>query len=159
MDDNIAIKVKGVNKVFKLPLEKQNSVKGVLISFMRGGKRRYQKQQALKNISFEVKKGEFFGIVGRNGSGKSTLLKMLAGNYSPTAGTIHINGKLTPFIELGVGFNPELTGRENIFLNGALLGFNRKEMLEMYGESYQFNQQQHFGNALLLATWLNTLNN
>jgi ABC-type multidrug transport system fused ATPase/permease subunit len=77
---------------------------------------------------FEIKKGEFFGIVGRNGSGKSTLLKMLAGIYKPTEGSITVNGSLTPFIELGVGFNPELTGRENVYLNGALLGFNNKEM-------------------------------
>lgn len=142
--NDIAIKVEGVSKVFRLPHEKQNSVKGALISMVRGGKRTFEKQQVLKDISFEIKKGEFFGIVGRNGSGKSTLLKMLAGIYSPTEGTIHVNGKLTPFIELGVGFNPELTGRENVFLNGALLGFNRKEMTAMYDDIVAFAEIEKF---------------
>ena len=125
--DEIAIKVDNVSKSFRLPHEKQSSIKGVLLSSFRG-KRPFEKQQVLSNVSFEINKGEFFGIVGRNGSGKSTLLKMLAGIYSPNSGAIAVNGSLTPFIELGVGFNPELTGRENVYLNGALLGFNRKEM-------------------------------
>jgi ABC-2 type transport system ATP-binding protein len=137
MSDEIAIKVNSVRKVFKLPHEKNNSVKSALINSFKGGNK-YDKQIVLKGISFEVKKGEFFGIVGRNGSGKSTLLKMLAGIYYPTEGDIQVNGKLTPFIELGVGFNPELTGRENVFLNGALLGFNRKEMLTMYDDIVSF---------------------
>ena len=141
---DVAIKVENVSKVFRLPHEKQNSVKGALISIVRGGKRTYEKQEVLKDISFKIKKGEFFGIVGRNGSGKSTLLKMLAGIYSPTTGAIHTNGKLTPFIELGVGFNPELTGRENIFLNGALLGFSRKEMAAMYNDIVTFAEIEKF---------------
>ena len=77
----------------------------------------------LRDINFEVHQGDFFGIVGRNGSGKSTLLKLISGIYVPDSGRIEVKGKLVPFIELGVGFNPELTGRENVFLNGALLGF------------------------------------
>jgi ABC-2 type transport system ATP-binding protein len=101
-------------------------------------------QEALKDISFDVKNGEFFGIVGRNGSGKSTLLKLLAGIYEPNSGSIQVNGKLTPFIELGVGFNPELTGRENVFLNGALLGFDRKEMLSMYKDIVDFAEIERF---------------
>lgn len=144
MNDDIAIKVDNVSKTFRLPHERQNSIKGSLISIVRGGKRSYEKQQVLKDISFEIKKGEFFGIVGRNGSGKSTLLKMLAGIYAPSKGQIHVNGKLTPFIELGVGFNPELTGRENVFLNGALLGFNRKEMAEMYDDIVEFAELEKF---------------
>jgi ABC-2 type transport system ATP-binding protein len=108
------------------------------------GRRTYEKQEVLKGISFDIKKGEFFGIVGRNGSGKSTLLKLLAGIYTPDRGAIQINGKLTPFIELGVGFNPELTGRENVFLNGALLGFNRKEMQAMYNEIVEFAELEKF---------------
>ncbi len=111
MNDELAIAVDNVSKVFRLPHDKQTSVKGAVISFLRGGKATYEKQQALKNISFEVKKGEFFGIVGRTGSGKSTLLKLLAGIYTPSKGNIQVNGRLTPFIELGVGFNPELSGR------------------------------------------------
>ena len=142
--DDFAIKVEDVSKTFRLPHEKQNSVKGTLISMVRGGKRSYERQEVLKDISFEIKKGDFFGIVGRNGSGKSTLLKMLAGIYEPTKGQIHVNGMLTPFIELGVGFNPELTGRENVYLNGALLGFNRKEMNEMYDEIVEFAEIEKF---------------
>jgi ABC-2 type transport system ATP-binding protein len=141
--NDIAIKVDGVEKTFRLPHERQSSLKGIFINAFRG-KRSYEKQRVLKNISFEIKKGEFFGIVGRNGSGKSTLLKLLAGIYTPDKGNIHINGKLTPFIELGVGFNPELTGRENVFLNGALLGFNRKEMQAMYSEIVDFAELHKF---------------
>lgn len=144
MNDDIAIKVENVSKTFRLPHEKQNSIKSSLISIVKGGKRSYEKQQVLKDVSFEIKKGEFFGIVGRNGSGKSTLLKMLAGIYTPSKGQIHVNGKLTPFIELGVGFNPELTGRENVFLNGALLGFNRSEMLAMYDDIVDFAELHKF---------------
>jgi ABC-2 type transport system ATP-binding protein len=140
-DDDIAIKVSNVHKSFKLPHEQQNSIKGRLINFRNRG---YEIQEALKDISFEVKKGDFFGIVGRNGSGKSTLLKMLAGIYTPDRGSIEINGHLTPFIELGVGFNPELSGRDNVFLNGALLGFSRKEMSSMYEEIVEFAELERF---------------
>jgi ABC-2 type transport system ATP-binding protein len=140
--DEIAIKVSGVSKSFKLPHEKNTSVKSFITHPFR--KRTFEKQEVLKDINFEIKKGEFFGIVGRNGSGKSTLLKLLAGIYSPDKGHIQINGKLTPFIELGVGFNPELTGRENVYLNGALLGFNRKEMSEMYEEIVEFAELEKF---------------
>lgn len=142
--DDVAIKVEHVSKSFKLPHEKQSSLKGLLISKIKGRNRSYERQVVLKNISFEIKKGEFFGIVGRNGSGKSTLLKMLAGIYSPSDGTIQVIGKLTPFIELGVGFNPELTGRENVFLNGALLGFNRTEMSAMYNDIVAFAELKKF---------------
>src|SRR5260370_5464091 len=139
----LAIKVDNVNKTFRLPHEKTSSVKGLLVN-LGHRKRGYEKQHVLKNVSFEIKKGEFFGIVGRNGSGKSTLLKLLAGIYAPDSGGIQINGKLTPFIELGVGFNPELTGRENVFLNGALLGFNRREMQAMYRYIVDFAELERF---------------
>jgi len=143
MRQEIAIKVENVSKTFKLPHEKVSSVKSAVINFYKR-KRTYEKQQVLNDISFEIKKGEFFGIVGRNGSGKSTLLKLLAGIYSPDSGQIHINGKLTPFIELGVGFSPELTGRENVFLNGSLLGFSRKEMEKMYDDIVEFAELERF---------------
>src|ERR1700689_588700 len=143
MSVEVAIKVDHVSKIFKLPHEKTNTIKSLVVNFYRHN-RTYEKQQALNDINFEVKKGEFFGIVGRNGSGKSTLLKMLAGIYTPTKGDIQVNGKLTPFIELGVGFNPELTGRENIYLNGALLGFNRKEMTAMYSDIVAFAELAKF---------------
>lgn len=142
MSDKAVIKVENVSKTFRLPHEKQASVKSIFVNLGKG--RTYEKQQALNNVSFEIKKGEFFGIVGRNGSGKSTLLKMLAGIYSPSRGAIHVNGKLTPFIELGVGFSPELTGRENVFLNGALLGFSHKEMEKMYDKIVEFAELERF---------------
>jgi ABC-2 type transport system ATP-binding protein len=143
MDDNIIIKVDQLSKIFKLPHEKYSSIKSAVINFYKRNKG-YEMQVALTNISFEVKKGEFFGIVGKNGSGKSTLLKLLAGIYFPTGGTIEVKAGLTPFIELGVGFNNELTGRENVYLNGALLGFNRKEMDRMYDDIVEFAELERF---------------
>lgn len=142
--EDFAIKVENVSKTFKLPHEKNTSVKSSFINAFRSHKKGYEMQKALNGVSFEIKKGEFFGIVGRNGSGKSTLLKLLAGIYIPTKGEVHVNGSLTPFIELGVGFSPELTGRDNVFLNGALLGFNRKEMLEMYNDIVEFAEIEKF---------------
>lgn len=143
MNDDIAIKVSHVSKTFKLPHEKNSSIKGAVVNFATR-KKSFEVQSVLKDVSFEIKKGEFFGIVGRNGSGKSTLLKLIAGIYEPSSGSIQHVGKLTPFIELGVGFNPELTGRENVFLNGALLGFNRREMLEQYDEIVAFAELERF---------------
>lgn len=142
--DDIAISVKNLSKSFKLPHNKQTSIKSSLINLISKGDRTYEIQNALENVSFDIKKGEFFGIVGRNGSGKSTLLKLLAGIYSPTKGTVQVNGSLTPFIELGVGFNPDLTGRENIYLNGALLGFSREDMSDMYDDIVQFAELERF---------------
>jgi len=143
MSDEIAIQVENVSKDFVLPHEKVSSVKGLFT-----GATKRQKgndiQHALHEIGFEVKHGEFFGIVGRNGSGKSTLLKILAGIYQPTAGRVQTHGKLVPFIELGVGFNPELTGRENVFLNGAMLGFSHKEIAAMYNEIVNFAELERF---------------
>lgn len=138
-----SVVVKDVTKTFLLPHEKHSGLKSLLVNFYRLH-RGYEKQKVLGDISFSIKKGEFFGIVGRNGSGKSTLLKLLAGIYAPDGGAIAINGSLTPFIELGVGFNPELTGRENIFLNGALLGFNHKEMEKMYDDIVEFAELERF---------------
>ncbi len=140
---NTVIKVSNISKTFKLPHEKNSSIKSAAVNFYKRNKN-FETQRVLKSISFEVKEGEFFGIVGRNGSGKSTLLKLLAGIYTPTSGSIEINGKLTPFIELGVGFNMELTGRENVFLNGALLGFNRKDMNAMYSDIVSFAELERF---------------
>lgn len=144
MSNDVAIKVEGVSKSFKLPHNKQSSIKGTLINLVGKGDRTYETQEVLKNISFEINKGDFFGVVGRNGSGKSTLLKLLAGIYTPTQGHVAVYGTLTPFIELGVGFNPELTGRENVYLNGALLGFSNREMSAMYGDIVEFAELERF---------------
>lgn len=143
MSDEIAVSVKNLHKSFKLPHEQHSGLKQMLVNRLKGVKG-YENQHVLKDVSFEIKKGEFFGIVGRNGSGKSTLLKLLAGIYTPDKGGIYVNGSLTPFIELGVGFNPELTGRENVFLNGALLGFSRREMESMYNSIVEFAELDKF---------------
>ncbi len=131
-----AIRVTDLHKDFVLPQHRNKSVKQAFISIFR--KHKPTKQHVLNGVSFTIEKGDFFGIVGRNGSGKSTLLKILAGVYYPTAGTVEIADKLTPFIELGVGFNPELSGRDNVYLNGALLGFTRKQMTAMYDDIVSF---------------------
>lgn len=142
-EDQAAVIVKDLHKTFKLPLENHSGIKQVVINAAKR-KKGYEIQKVLSGVSFEIKKGEFFGIVGRNGSGKSTLLKLLAGIYVPDSGLIQVNGSLTPFIELGVGFNPELTGYENVFLNGALLGFSRKEMEAMYDDIVSFAELDKF---------------
>jgi ABC-2 type transport system ATP-binding protein len=138
MQDDVAIKVDHVYKDFVLPHEKRTSLKSVFTGMLKKHGKGSELQHALKDISFEVKKGEFFGI------GKSTLLKILAGIYQPTQGGVQTVGKLVPFIELGVGFNPELTGRENVFLNGALLGFSRKQVQDMYDEIVAFAELERF---------------
>lgn len=132
-----AIVVSHLSKSFKLPTERSWGLKQAIFNRLKGIKG-YTKQEVLKDISFTVKKGEFLGIVGRNGSGKSTLLKILAGIYVPDSGTITTYGSLVPFIELGVGFNPELTGRENIYMNGAMLGFSNAEMGQMFDDIVRF---------------------
>jgi len=144
MSDDVVIKADGIYKDFILPHERVGSVKGIFTGMFKNTRVRKEKQHALKNISFEIKRGEFFGIVGRNGSGKSTLLKILAGIYQPTRGSVMTNGKLVPFIELGVGFNPELTGKDNVYLNGALLGFSSTEVDEMYDEIVGFAELDRF---------------
>lgn len=143
-DDNIAIRVEGLHKKFSMPGEVNRSLKRFLIHPIATVKNKSVENIALKDIDFEIKQGEFFGIVGRNGSGKSTLLKILAGIYTPTKGRVRVNGKLVPFIELGVGFNPELTGRENIYLSAALLGFDESETAEMYDEIVAFAELEEF---------------
>lgn len=138
----LAVSVVNLKKDFILPHSKNNSFKHTLVNALRKNKKTVQ--HVLSGIDFEVQKGDFFGIVGRNGSGKSTLLKLLAGVYSPTSGTADLYGSLTPFIELGVGFNPELSGRDNVFLNGALLGFTRKKMEAMYEDIVEFAELGRF---------------
>lgn len=138
-----AVLVEGISKTFRLPTEQISGVKQVILNVGRRS-RGSNAQHVLSDISFEIQAGEFFGIVGRNGSGKSTLLKLLAGIYVPDKGGVIINGSLTPFIELGVGFNPELTGRENVFLNGALLGFSHDEMQAMYHDIVAFAELEKF---------------
>lgn len=139
----VVLSVNHVGKYFKLPTEQATGLKQLVINWAKGIKG-YKEQHVLRDINFEVRQGDFFGIVGRNGSGKSTLLKLISGIYVPDSGTIQVNGKLVPFIELGVGFNPELTGRENVYLNGALLGFTRDEIDAMYDDIVEFAELEEF---------------
>lgn len=141
--DDIVISVKNLHKSFKLPTERAWGLKQAIFNRLKGIKG-YKEQKVLNGISFDIHRNEFVGIVGRNGSGKSTLLKTLAKIYFPEKGSIVINGSLIPFIELGVGFNPDLTGRENVYLNGALLGFSNKEMDTMYDEIVDFAELRDF---------------
>ena len=143
MADDIAISVKNLHKSFKLPTERAWGLKQAIFNRLKGIKG-YKEQKVLNGITFDIKKGEFVGIVGRNGSGKSTLLKTIAKIYFPEKGSVEINGQLIPFIELGVGFNPNLTGRENIYLNGALLGFSNKEIDDMFDEIVDFAELREF---------------
>ena len=139
----VVISVKHLHKSFKLPTERAWGLKQAIFNRLKGIKG-YKELKVLNGISFDIHQNEFVGIVGRNGSGKSTLLKTLAKIYFPEKGSVEINGTLVPFIELGVGFNPELSGRENIYLNGALLGFSNKEMDAMYDEIVDFAELREF---------------
>lgn len=147
-DGDIAISVRNLHKSFSLPTEQAFGLKQAIFNRLRGIKG-YKEQKVLKGLNLDIKKGEFVGIVGRNGSGKSTLLKILAGIYYPQKGEITVNGTLVPFIELGVGFNPELTGRENVYLNGALLGFSNEEMNKMYSDIWKFAELEEFQDQKL----------
>ncbi|MFI3125168.1 ABC transporter ATP-binding protein [Streptococcus suis] len=147
-DKKIAVKVEHVGKYFKLPTESTQSLRTALVNRFKGIKG-YKEQHVLKDITFEVEEGDFFGIVGRNGSGKSTLLKIISQIYVPETGKVTVNGKLVSFIELGVGFNPELTGKENVYLNGAMLGFTTEEIDAMYDDIVDFAELEEFMNQKL----------
>jgi ABC-type polysaccharide/polyol phosphate transport system ATPase subunit len=136
------IEVSSVSKAFQLPHERRTTLKEhVLHPFHRID---YEVQQALDNVSFDVEEGEFLGIIGPNGSGKSTLLKILAGIYRMDSGTVRIDGRLSPFIELGVGFNPELSARDNVRINGTLLGLGKRELDERFHGIFEFAGLQRF---------------
>ncbi|MCK9401341.1 MAG: ABC transporter ATP-binding protein [Bacteroidales bacterium] len=144
MNNDIVIKVEHVSKSFRIPQQRRNTIRERILSFSK--KMTYETFNALEDVSFEIKKGEFFGIIGRNGSGKSTLLKILAGIYTPNKGSITINGEISPFLELGVGFNPELSGKDNIYLNGTLLGLTKKEIDRSYHKIVEFSELERFIN-------------
>jgi ABC-2 type transport system ATP-binding protein len=121
----VAIEVRGLEKAFRLPTHRIDSFKERALHPV--ARAEYRELHALRDVSFDVHRGEFFGIVGRNGSGKSTLLKILASIYRADGGTVRMAGRVAPFIELGVGFNPELSARENVVLNGVMMGLSRRE--------------------------------
>jgi ABC-type polysaccharide/polyol phosphate transport system ATPase subunit len=137
-----AIEVAGVSKVFRLPHEQRTTLKEHFLHPFRHTT--YEVQRALDDVSFTVAEGEFFGIIGPNGSGKSTLLKILAGIYRQDTGTVRVTGRLSPFIELGVGFNPELSARDNVRINGTLLGLGKRELDERFEAIFEFAGLERF---------------
>jgi len=138
-----AIEVANVSMKFNLAQERVDNLKEYFIKRIKG-KINYDEFYALRNITFNIEKGDSFALVGSNGSGKSRMLKIIAGVLKPTCGTVKTYGSIAPLIELGAGFDMDLTGRENIFLNGAILGYSRKLMLENYDEIIDFAELKAF---------------
>lgn len=141
-DKDCAITVESVSKSFRIPHQKISTVRGAFVNALK--KKSYETFKAVNDISFEVKKGEFFSIIGKNGSGKSTLLKMLAGIYQGDKGCITIDGGISPFFQLGIGFNPELTGRENVFLNATILGLTTEQIRQKFHSIVEFSGVERF---------------
>ncbi len=148
LDDN-AVVVERLSKRFRIPQEKKRTVYENLIGLFRGRGSGYEEFSALHDVSFSVKQGETFGVIGPNGSGKSTLLKVLAGVLYPDDGRIEINGKIAPFLELGVGFQPELSARDNVYLYGAIMGLTGKEVSCRYEEIMDFAELKRFEHMKL----------
>lgn len=136
------IKLEGISKQFLIPHQKRDTLKEGFLSLFR--KTTYEKFNALSELTFSVNRGEFVGIIGRNGSGKSTLLKIISGIYQPDQGKVEYSGRLAPFLELGIGFQQELSGRENIYLNGSLLGLNRKQINARFKDLVDFAEVGNF---------------
>ena len=137
------IDVKNVSMRFNLAEEKTDSIKEYFVKLV-SGKLHFNEFYALKNVSFQVKPGEAVALIGKNGSGKSTMLKILAGVLYPSAGTVKVNGTIAPLIELGAGFDLELTAAENIYMNGAILGHDRNFMDQHFDEIVEFSELQEF---------------
>lgn len=142
MSDYI-IEVEDVSMKFNLAKEKVDNLKEYIIKVLKH-QISYDEFWALKNISFNIERGDSVGLVGFNGSGKSTLLKTIAGVLKPTKGDVRVHGNIAPLIELGAGFDMDLTARENVFLNGAILGYSRKEMEDYYEDIVEFSELRSF---------------
>jgi ABC-type polysaccharide/polyol phosphate transport system ATPase subunit len=137
-----SIEVIDVHKTFRLPHQPRMTIKAHLLNPF--DRMTYEQQNALQGVTFDVRPGEFFGIIGANGSGKSTLLKIIAGIYHPNRGRVRVEGLLSPFIELGVGFNPELSARDNVRINGTLLGLSRSELNRRFDDIIAFAELESF---------------
>ena len=142
--NDVALRVNDVSICFNLSKEKVDNFKELFIKKLKGEKLRFNEFWALKDVSFELKKGERLGILGLNGAGKSTLLKVIAGVYKPTKGSVQRYGHMAPMIELGAGFDPNYTGRENIFLYGSVLGFSKEFLMSKYDEILEFSELGEF---------------
>ena len=139
------IDIKNVSMRFNLGIEKNFSIKQAFVNFFSFKKKKKKEEfWALKDVSFHVNKGEVIGLIGSNGAGKSTLLKVVSGVMKPTKGEVIINGVISPMIELGAGFDAELTARENIYLNGAILGYSKKFLDEKFEEIVEFSELRDF---------------
>ncbi len=143
MDKNVIVKVEDLGICFNLAKERVDSLKEYFLKFTKGSLH-FEEFWALKNVSIEIEKGDFYGLVGINGSGKSTLLKTIAGVFKPTEGKVTVNGTIAPLIELGAGFDMDLTARENIYLNGAVLGFSKTFMDEHFQDIVDFSELHDF---------------
>ena len=143
MDKEIMVSVDNVGIRFNLAKERVDSLKEYFLKFTKGTLK-FEEFWALDGVSLDIEKGDFYGLVGINGSGKSTLLKSVAGVFKPTRGKITVNGTIAPLIELGAGFDMDLTARENIFLNGAVLGFSKEHMLAKFDEIVDFSELHDF---------------
>ncbi len=148
MRDDVAISVQNVTMSFNLNKEKVDNLKEYVIKLIKHNLE-YKKFDALKDVTFEVKKGEHLAILGFNGAGKSTLLKTIVGVYKPTTGTVEKCGVIAPLLELGAGFDPNYSGKENIFLYGAILGYSREYIQSKYDEIVEFSELGHFINVPL----------
>jgi len=137
------IKAENVSVKYLMTYDRIQSMKEYLVQMVKG-KIKYEEFWALKDVSFEVKKGEVLGIIGHNGAGKSTLLKVISGILKPTTGSVQVNGTIVPMLELGSGFDFDLTGRENVFLNGAILGYSEQFLKEKYEEIVAFSELGQF---------------
>lgn len=137
--------LKNVSMKFNLGVEKDSSLKMIFINLFTPKKKKKKDYfWALKDIDFRINKGDVVGIIGANGAGKSTLLKVVSGVYKPTTGTVEVNGKISPMIELGAGFDGELTARENIYLNGAILGYSKEFLEQKFDEIVEFSELKDF---------------
>ena len=137
------IQADNVSMCYRMTFDRVKSIKEYLVQLLKG-KIQYQEFWALRNVSFSVKKGEVLGIIGHNGAGKSTLLKVISGILKPTGGSVDVNGTVVPMLELGSGFDFDLTGRENVFLNGAILGYSEQFLKDKYREIVNFSELGQF---------------
>lgn len=148
MENNVVIKVDGVSMRFNMPKERLDNAKEFLIKLLKK-QLHFEEFMALSDVSVEIRRGEVVGIIGLNGSGKSTLLKIISGILKPSEGSVTVNGSISPLIELGAGFDFDLTTRENIFLNGSVLGLERDFMKEKYDEILDFAELRDFEHVAI----------